>query len=213
MFVRPFCLNDQQEAMVPEKTLSSRANRTSWKAEAIAQAEQLASLTAKKIYSLKNAVPAALASIATSDDSSSSDSTESDESSQAAFRDFTDVTEFTDVSLSKRGRVEFTTVKIREYAVVIGDHPLANMYPLTLDWPFVESDPQSIESYESRKHFFGSVNRNGSKALRLTVMERMARLTDVMGCSSQELYTQERERQLRVQEEKCRVAMHLQYFQ
>jgi hypothetical protein len=37
-------------------------------------------------------------------------------------------------------RVGFSFVHIRRYAITIGDHPLTNMYPLTLDWCYADDN-------------------------------------------------------------------------
>jgi hypothetical protein len=178
------------------------AVRISWEDVAIVREEQLASFATMQIVFVDDvAEPAAIAS---SDDSCSSDSTtESDESVHGAT---SAVSEFIDVTLSKGGRVQFSTIEVREYAVAIGDHPMVDMYPITLDWPFIESEPQSIDDYESSRVSPATLNRRGIKAPRLTATERMARLANVTGCSNQELFQQERKRQLTVQEEKRRAA-------
>jgi hypothetical protein len=155
--------------------------------------------------------------VASSDDSCSSDSMDSncsyDESNQ------TQVSELVDVRLSKGNRVRFSSVYVREYSVDIGDHPNVEMYPITLDWAFVESDPQGMDEFESGKSPTTGVKqqqrqqqqykRGESRAPRLTATERMARLADVTGRSNQQLYQQERQRQLIVREEKRLAAVGL----
>lgn len=109
-------------------------------------------------------------------------------------------------------RVNFTTVTVREYALTIGDHPSVAMYPLSLDWGFFESESQGIEQAESqrksstvRQELYGK----GIKASRLTATERVARLVNVTGSTSQQLFQDERKRQLFLHETKRRAAIGL----
>jgi hypothetical protein len=110
-------------------------------------------------------------------------------------------------------RVSFSFVRIRQYGITIGDHPLTNMYPLTLDWCYSDDDhePQlSVDEFERIKDDEGRPRRHnlnavpscrGIKAPRLTVNQRIERLVDVTGMNGRELFALERQRQLRVQEE------------
>jgi hypothetical protein len=124
-----------------------------------------------------------------------------------------------------RRSVDFSIVTIRQYALVLGDHPLCDMYPIALDWNYMALDPISVDTYELNhrrpvpeeveplpnlirnqliKSSTGS--SRGIKAARRPVTERMSLLIDHMNMTSQQLYQQERRRQLLVQEEKTRTA-------
>jgi hypothetical protein len=117
--------------------------------------------------------------------------------------------------------VKFSTVQVRDFDLVLGDHPYCDMYPLSLDWEYVQLFTTTIEDYElnHRRHvpnetkmvspivrkFRRSGRSNGTiniKARKLTVMERMSLLIEFTGLTSQQLFQQERKRQLSVQDEK-----------
>jgi hypothetical protein len=49
--------------------------------------------------------------------------------------------------------VSFASVEIRNYSVIIGDHPCCTQgCPLSLDWDYVSSDAQSLDEYESTRY-------------------------------------------------------------
>jgi hypothetical protein len=115
--------------------------------------------------------------------------------------------------------VVFSTVTIREYSIGLGDHPLCDMYPIALDWDFIALDDMSVDVFEAKYRrtlpkeaeqspirnkliSSGTGSRRGIKARRLPVSERMSLLIESTGLSSQQLFQQERRRQLLVQEEK-----------
>ena len=123
----------------------------------------------------------------------------------------------------KKSKVKFSHVQIREYAIVLGDHPYCDMYPLSLDWKHVETLTTSMEDFEENhrrripnatKVFSPVVGRKilkkgkemcnmvNVRARKLSVMERMSLLIEFTGCTSQQLYLLERKRQLLTQDEK-----------
>lgn len=115
--------------------------------------------------------------------------------------------------------VGFSSVTIREYSIALGDHPLCDMYPIALDWDFNSLEDVTVDEFESKLRrklpkeaeqspirnkliSSGTGSRRGIKARRLSVSERMSRLIESTGLSSQQLFQQERRRQLLVQDEK-----------
>jgi hypothetical protein len=120
--------------------------------------------------------------------------------------------DLSEIIISKVGAVKFSTVTVVEHAVTIGNHPGVDMYPISLDWPCVRNEPQSVDDYEAKRkppvpcpHF----KRCGIRAVRLSAAERMDRLVKVTGWTNEELFQHERKRQLTVQEEKRRAALGL----
>merc|ERR1712176_1023568 len=56
-----------------------------------------------------------------------------------------------DPSYSKN-RVSFSTVTIREYEIIIGDHPVIKVGPpISLGWSFVVGNPRNIDEYECKR--------------------------------------------------------------
>lgn len=48
--------------------------------------------------------------------------------------------------------VQFSNVRIRKHAVCLGDHPLCEDYPLSLDWPHDSTDDvMTIDAYEAQR--------------------------------------------------------------
>jgi hypothetical protein len=163
-------------------------------------------------------------SIASTDDSWSSDNTECNLDNAATTEVSPLMIPGDERNPKTRSRADarsvgFSTVTIREYSITLGDHPLCEMYPITLDWEFTSLDDVSVDDFESnyRRNLpketeqspirnklisSGTGSRRGIKARRLTVSERMSLLIESTGLSSQQLFQQERRRQLVVQEEK-----------
>lgn len=105
-----------------------------------------------------------------------------------------------------RDRIAFTLVQIRHYGITIGDHPLTNLYPLTLDWSYDPTDEiLSVDEYErnrdDRPHRDTIPASRGIKAPRLSVNDRIERLVDVTGMTGRELFALERKRQAIAHEE------------
>ena len=132
---------------------------------------------------------------------------------------------------STKPKLQFTTVQVREYDAILGDHPYCDMYPLSLDWKYVQVLTTTMDDFEenyrrripneikvfspvvARKNLRkgkssisnSSNNSNGMvnvRARKLSVMERMSILIEFTGYTSQQLYHLERKRQLMAQDEK-----------
>jgi len=74
--------------------------------------------------------------------------------------------------------VGFGSINIRNYAVIMGDHPCCIMgCPLTLDWSFSEGEHVSVDEYENSRS-----PRAARGALRFTWDERRSILSDVSDC-------------------------------
>lgn len=98
--------------------------------------------------------------------------------------------------------VTFGTIQVREYSLVIYAHSISNiMYPLSLDWEFVESPPKRIDEYKSLSRKSRAVFTRNLRAPRLGVVDRMNRLGDVTGQSSEVLFMEERKRQRQAKDE------------
>lgn len=102
-------------------------------------------------------------------------------------------------SNSTRG-VQFSFVHIREHSVQLGDHPLCNYYPVSLDWTFEDTAAVSVNDYEEAR-------ANccwDSKPRRMDVVERRSLLANSLGISKAEVDVLERYRRLeRYQREKA----------
>ena len=126
-------------------------------------------------------------------------------------------------SLHLKKKVKFTTVQVRDYAIVLGDHPYCDMYPLSLDWTYVDALTTTTDDFEEHhrrrlpnetrvfspvvarkilKKGKGANNMVNVRARKLSVTERMSLLIEFTGCTSQQLYQLERKRQLMAQDEK-----------
>mmetsp|Transcript_29105 Transcript_29105/g.79893 ORF Transcript_29105/g.79893 Transcript_29105/m.79893 type:complete len:243 (-) Transcript_29105:42-770(-) len=141
-----------------------------------------------------------------STDEESSDEEEEDTSSSAME---TDEEECTTTSLSsydswtkqneERRSIRFGPVQVREYAVTLGDHPLADEYPLSLDWqhgPSIRYDLDDFEHHYRRTStcFLRGARNAGRQPQRLSPVDRRLRLAAVKGESMLHLCQQEAER-------------------
>jgi hypothetical protein len=78
--------------------------------------------------------------------------------------------------------VTFANVEIREYNLTIGDHPMTDSYPMSLDWDYTTTPSVPVDQYQTRE-------RN-----RLNSLSRKIRIALVSGRSLQELTLQEARR-------------------
>jgi len=88
--------------------------------------------------------------------------------------------------------VSFTSIDVREYNVVLGDHDFPeDGLPLSLGWDYVEHTSIQVDDYEELRRY-PFPNRRPQK---LGYYERKNRLKRVSGYSESELRHMERERQ------------------
>jgi hypothetical protein len=76
-------------------------------------------------------------------------------------------------SAESQRSVHFGNVEVQEYSVTLGDHPLCDNYPLTLDWQHTEAMEYDLDWYEETK-------RNGAWYVP-TGRSRMLQLETVTG--------------------------------
>jgi hypothetical protein len=76
-------------------------------------------------------------------------------------------------SVELQRSVRFGNVQVQEYSVTLGDHPLCDNYPLTLDWQHTEAIEYELDWYEETK-------RNGAWYVP-TGRSRMLQLESVTG--------------------------------
>jgi hypothetical protein len=76
-------------------------------------------------------------------------------------------------SVELQRSVRFGNVQVQEYSVTLGDHPLCDSYPLTLDWQHTEAMEYELDWYEETK-------RNGAWYVP-TGRSRMLQLETVTG--------------------------------
>jgi hypothetical protein len=77
-----------------------------------------------------------------------------------------------------RRTVRFSSVKIREYAVVVGCHPCTQHFPpMSLDWQHTEERHVDLDIYEQQRCV-------GGKLPRLNTEERMERIAEVSGTAA-----------------------------
>jgi hypothetical protein len=79
---------------------------------------------------------------------------------------------------SDRSSVRFSKVRVREYAVTVGDVPNARGIPLSLDWQHSEELTLDISEHEACQ---------SGNARRLSRWERRSRLSVVTGFSRKEI--------------------------
>ena len=84
-------------------------------------------------------------------------------------------------------RVQFSTIEIREYNLTIGDHPLTESYPLSLDWDYYTTTSNvPVEAYETRPcHRLNATARKirialvSSQSLNDLTLQEAKRVTDL----------------------------------
>jgi hypothetical protein len=104
----------------------------------------------------------------------------------------------------KSKRVHFTIVQVREHAVTLGDHPLAESYPISLDWAHAPVKAMRVDDYEAKRvsrPLNGRYNRP-PRARRMTRLERRVRLEQIMEVSPSALEHQEGFRRLALRRER-----------
>jgi hypothetical protein len=90
-------------------------------------------------------------------------------------------------STKRKKRVSFHKAEIREYAVVVGDHPMCeDGLPISLDWKHTEEkviDLATVHDFKSSRRF---------KSLRrLSYDDRVQRLQSVSGMTTEEVIDEE----------------------
>jgi hypothetical protein len=91
-------------------------------------------------------------------------------------------------------KVAFSTVKVRQYTITVGDHPCCNTgYALSLDWDYEALPEQSLEAYEA-----GHGQRRNLTELLTSYEERRSRLEECADCDAVKRLNRRLERQ------KCR---------
>jgi hypothetical protein len=101
-------------------------------------------------------------------------------------------------------RVQFADVQVREHAVTLGDHPLAESYPISLDWAHAPVQVMRVDDYEATRvmrPLNGRYNKP-PRARRMTRLERRVRLEQIMQVSPSALEHQEDFRRLALRREK-----------
>jgi hypothetical protein len=104
----------------------------------------------------------------------------------------------------KSKRVHFTIVQVRVHAVTLGDHPLAESYPISLDWAHAPVQAMRVDDYEAKRvsrPLNGRYNRP-PRARRMTRLERRVRLEQIMEVSPSALEHQEGFRRLALRRER-----------
>ena len=79
-------------------------------------------------------------------------------------------------------KVRFTFVEIREYSSTLGDHPCAQLCPITLDWMHTRGYKRDIDSYENSRFFL-----RRSYPQKLTASQRRNRIRMTSRLSKQGL--------------------------
>lgn len=106
-------------------------------------------------------------------------------------------------SLTKRNeqrrQVRFNAVQVREHALIIGDHPWPDEYPLSLDWKHTSPMHYDVDEYELHYRktttcFVRSSSPQACPPQRLSPADRRLRLAAVNGESISELCQQETDR-------------------
>ncbi len=88
--------------------------------------------------------------------------------------------------LRKKTRVKFSTVAIREYNRIVGDHPDCKVGPpMSISWEFAELPVQGVDEFES--------NHKRRRNIRLTSITRKNMLHHVFGIPESEIRLAEKE--------------------
>jgi hypothetical protein len=110
--------------------------------------------------------------------------------------------------LERRSKnVRFSTVQVREYSLTLGDHPLAGPYPLSLDWTYTKDDNilYNIDEFSIRMEYNCyyekdevacpyNIRKQLKSPRQLDVFERRFLLARMMGITSEQLDSLERDR-------------------
>lgn len=82
---------------------------------------------------------------------------------------------------TRRRKVQFGTVVVRDYEIILGDHPGVSCGPpLTIDWTYHENEPTDVDQYE----FDHALSRRDLRDLMLNYYQRKWLLQD---CTEEEL--------------------------
>ena len=67
---------------------------------------------------------------------------------------------------TKHKEVRFGTVLVRDYEIILGDHPCCSFGPpLTIDWDYQEGEPLDVDSYEAENALSRLTRERGSMHL------------------------------------------------
>ncbi|KAL7539569.1 hypothetical protein ACHAXR_009403 [Thalassiosira sp. AJA248-18] len=84
-------------------------------------------------------------------------------------------------------KVQFGTVLVRDYEIILGDHPCCSYGPpITIDWDYLENEPTDVDVYE----FENALARRTLRQLSLNYYQRKYLLRD---CTDSELKAVKRE--------------------
>jgi hypothetical protein len=99
-------------------------------------------------------------------------------------------------------RVTFSTIEVREYGLVMGDHPMASI-PISLDWAYNPATIiMSVTQHEiDRKKIKDKRQKKRRKVRKLNFRERLERLKEVGGFTDKEVYLAEKDRQDKLERE------------
>lgn len=94
----------------------------------------------------------------------------------------------TSESTKSSSKVSFTTIEIREYERIVGDHPEAKVGPpMAIGWAFVEKEITTVEDFESER----TASRKGTR--RMSSITRKNILTNVFEIPEEEIRMAEKE--------------------
>eukprot|EP00549_Striatella_unipunctata_P012121 CAMPEP_0118675476 /NCGR_PEP_ID=MMETSP0800-20121206/1472_1 /TAXON_ID=210618 ORGANISM="Striatella unipunctata, Strain CCMP2910" /NCGR_SAMPLE_ID=MMETSP0800 /ASSEMBLY_ACC=CAM_ASM_000638 /LENGTH=218 /DNA_ID=CAMNT_0006570801 /DNA_START=12 /DNA_END=665 /DNA_ORIENTATION=- len=153
------------------------------------------------------AAAAAVSEPTLSDDESSCDSTDSDDDSSIAYSVSYEIeTDLFPTQQKKSSkRVSFAQCEIREYSVVVGDHPRCKRgLPIALGWNHSGEDSYTVDDYETIR---GPFRRTHLYQLKLTATERRYRLREVSGLTDDVLDRMEELVRIQRQTRKARASM------
>jgi hypothetical protein len=95
-------------------------------------------------------------------------------------------------------RVSFGMVQIQEYTLTLGDHPFADSYPISLDWPHTEAREYNLDIFEKVRRISSaksplSLSPSTSKVpcRHLSPAQRRSRLANISGIHPSDLAKQE----------------------
>mmetsp|Transcript_4347 Transcript_4347/g.5709 ORF Transcript_4347/g.5709 Transcript_4347/m.5709 type:complete len:234 (+) Transcript_4347:167-868(+) len=107
----------------------------------------------------------------------------------------------------ERRVLRFSVVCVQEHALILGDHPMSDEYPLSLDWKHDSPIEYDIDEYEH--HYSKSTTNYGSTPRRMTAADRRLRLAAVNGESISQVYEEEKRRRRQLlQGSQCAVMLN-----
>ena len=108
-------------------------------------------------------------------------------------------------------KVKFSTVTVREYPRIVGEHIPTRGPPLSIDWDYSKEQIHHVDDYEESVLVCGTTRRFPSKLKKLPVQQRIELLRLESGCTMKQILEATKHSNIiRNQRKRTREVMHLQ---